>query len=117
MLFMAVFLLQYVLRRPDMAESMVILAKICVKMLICGITLSVILLLCAFRLFGEKNMPERLFCLLSAAAVLYFYLIRKMDEFRYAYGIYLALPLLLMQSAAEPVDKIKKKKCGNGGLR
>ena len=66
---------------------------------------------------GEKNMPERLFCLLSAAAVLYFYLIRKMDEFRYAYGIYLALPLLLMQSAAEPVDKIKKKKCGNGGLR
>jgi len=107
LLFMAAFLLQYVLRRPDMAESMVILAKICVKMLICGITLSVILLLCAFRLFGEKNMPERLFCLLSAAAVLYFYLIRKMDEFS-IYPVVLVL-LLYLASGRDTGDKREKK--------
>lgn len=107
LLAMAVFLLQCMLRRPDLAGSMMVLAKICVKILICWITLFVILLLCAVRLFREKKIPQPVFLLFSAAVILYFYLIRDMDEFSIHPVIFVLLLYLALEK--DTGDKREKK--------
>lgn len=76
LLLAASFLIQCALRRPDQAESLMVFIKICVKMLICSITLFVILSLCMIRLLKERKLPGKIFCLFSMITVLYFYFIR-----------------------------------------
>lgn len=104
LLLAASFLIQCALRRPDQAESLMVFIKICVKMLICSITLFVILLLCMIRLLKERKLPGKIFYLFSMITIPYFYVIRGGYEF----NIY-PLILILLLYLAEGGDKAEKR--------
>ena len=102
-------LLQAIILRIYLTDTVVIFIKAAIKVLIAGLSTAIILIFGLFEAYEEKKMPDISFIFFCLLELVYFYIIRRITDSFSVYPLLLLMLIYLSSDNARNIESIANK--------